>query len=86
MCKITLSQAIIDRILKLQKDRNITTNKLATLSGLTQSTVRDILYGVSKAPKINTLLHICEGFGISLKDFFNDSIFDSVADEDDDKI
>ena len=47
---MTLSQAIIERIIELQTDRNITTNKLATLSGLSQATVRDITYGVSKSP------------------------------------
>lgn len=82
---MTLSQAIIDRILELQKDRKITTNKLATLSGLAQPTVRDVLYGVSRAPKINTILHICEGLDITLRDFFNDSIFDNVVDEENDE-
>lgn len=82
---MTLSQAIIDRILELQKDRKITTNKLATLSGLAQPTVRDVLYGVSRAPKINTILHICEGLDITLRDFFNDPIFDNVVDEENDE-
>lgn len=82
---MTLSQAIIDRILELQKDRKITTNKLATLSGLAQPTVRDVLYGVSRAPKINTILHICEGLDITLRDFFNDTIFDNVVDEESDE-
>ena len=81
---MTLSQAIIDKILELQQERKITTNKLATLSGLAQPTVRDVLYGVSKAPKINTLLHICEGLNINLREFFNDSIFDNVVDEEND--
>ena len=82
---MTLSQAIIDRILEFQKDRKITTNKLATLSGLAQPTVRDVLYGVSRAPKINTILHICEGLDITLRDFFNDPIFDNVVDEENDE-
>ena len=78
---MTLSQAIIDRILELQQDRKITTNKLATLSGLAQPTVRDVLYGVSKSPKINTILHICEGLDINLREFFFVFIFDNVVDE-----
>ena len=81
---MTLSQAIIDRLLQLQQDRKITTNKLATLSGLAQPTVRDILYGISKSPKINTLLHICEGLDINLREFFDDPIFDNVVDEEND--
>ena len=81
---MTLSQAIIERIIELQTDRKITTNKLATLSGLSQATVRDITYGVSKSPKINSLLHICEGFNITLKDFFDSPVFNNVTDEDED--
>ncbi len=78
---MTLSDAIVDRILQLKDNKKITTNKLATLSGLAQPTVRDVLYGISKSPKINTFLHICEGLDISLRDFFNDPIFDNVVDE-----
>ena len=81
---MTLSQAIVERIIELQTNKKITTNKLATLSGLSQATVRDITYGVSKAPKINTLLHICEGFDITLEAFFNSPLFNNVSDEDDD--
>ena len=81
---MTLTQAIIERIIELKTNKKITTNKLATLSGLSQSTVRDITYGVSKSPKINTLLHICEGFDITLTDFFNSPLFNNVTDEDED--
>ena len=81
---MTLSDAFIDRIQQLQSERKITTNKLATLSGLAQPTVRDVVQGVSKAPKINTLLHICEGLNINLREFFNDPIFDNVVDEEND--
>ena len=76
-----LSQAIITRLLQLQSSQKITTNKLATLAGLAQPTVRDITYGVSKYPKINTILHICEGLNISLREFFDDPIFDNVVEE-----
>lgn len=81
---MTLSEAIVKRILDLKEARNISTNKLATLSGLAQPTVRDILYGLSKAPKINTLLHICEGLNITLREFFDDPIFENVVDEEND--
>ena len=54
------------------------------MSGLSQATVRDITYGVSKSPKINSLLHICEGFNITLKDFFDSPLFNNVTDEDED--
>lgn len=73
-----LTQTIVKRIQDIQKERNISTNKLATLSGLKQSTVNDVVKGTSKAPRINTLLHICDGLNITLKEFFNNNIFENV--------
>ena len=51
---------------------------LATNSGLSYSTVFSIFYGKSNSPKLVTILHICEGFGITLGEFFTDSTFDTA--------
>ena len=40
---MSISNAVAERILQLCKDKNITVNKLATLSAVTQSTVNDIV-------------------------------------------
>ena len=53
--------AIRDRILRLCAERNITINKLATLSALPPSSVKNILYGKSNDPKILTIKKICDG-------------------------
>ena len=45
---MTIGEAVGERILKLCKDRNLTVNKLATISGITQSTLNNI---VSKKPQ-----------------------------------
>ena len=68
------------RIKTLAKQKNITINKLATLSGLTQSTVDSIINGKSKNPRLNTIKKICEGLNISIIDFFNDPLFDEIED------
>lgn len=47
--------AIRDRILRLCSERNITINKLSTLSALPPSSIKNILYGKSKDPKILTI-------------------------------
>ena len=73
-----LSEAVQKRIINLCKERNITLNKLATNSGLSYSTVFSIFYGKSKSPKLATILHICEGANITLKDFFDSKLFDEV--------
>ncbi len=72
---MNISEATRSRIKKLCNERNITINKLATLSGITQSTLDNIMKGNSKTPTLQTIVYLCDGFNIQLKDFFNDDIF-----------
>lgn len=76
-----LPTAIRLRIIKLSNKENMKLNTLSTKAGLTQSTVSSFMNGDSNDPRISTILHICEGFQISLSDFFNDSLFDEVISE-----
>ncbi len=77
-----LSRAISKRIKKMCKEKNITVNKLASLSYLTQSTVQSLVDGTSKNPKLLTIIRLCEGFDIKTKDFFDDELFDNIERED----
>ena len=63
--------AIRNRILELCGERNITLNKIANIAGLPPSSVKNILYGKSKNPKIITIKALCDGFGITLGEFFS---------------
>lgn len=47
---MTYSDAIIKRLTDLCVERGITTNKLATLSGITQSTLNSMMRGETKNP------------------------------------
>lgn len=75
-----LQEAVKERILKICKERNITINKLATLSGIQQSTVNSLIDGRSKNPKLMTILRICLGLDIEIKEFFDDEIFKDLED------
>ncbi len=75
-------EAIAKRLLDYCKERNITPNKLATISCLTQSTINNIISLNNKDCKILTIIRICDGLGISLKEFFDDPIFDNLDRED----
>lgn len=77
-----ISKAMSEKILKLCDERNISVNKLATICCLTQSTVQNIVECNSNNPKLLTIVRICDGLGITLKDFFDDSIFINVDRED----
>ncbi len=73
--------AVRDRILRLCHERNITTNNLATISGLPPSSIKNILYGKSLNPKIITIKMICDGLNITLAEFFNTPEFDNLEQE-----
>ena len=75
-----LQEAVKIRILNLCKERNITINKLATLSGMSQSSVNSLIDGSSKNPKLLTILRLCLGLNMELKEFFNDPIFKDLDD------
>ncbi len=73
--------AIRDRILQLCGERNISVNKIANLAGLLPSSVKNILYGKSQNPKIITIKSLCDGFGITLGEFFSTPEFDALEQE-----
>lgn len=70
-----------NRILQLCEERKITINKLATLSALPPSSIKNILYGKSRNPKLLTIKMICDGLDITLSDFFSTPEFDSLDQE-----
>ena len=73
--------AVRTRILRLCAERNITINKLATLSALPPSSVKNILYGRSNDPKLLTIKKICDGLDITLGEFFSTDEFDKLEQE-----
>ena len=76
-----VSGAIVDRVLELCRKEGITVNKLATLSGVTQSTVNEIVNGVSKNFGVVTLKKLCDGLGITLTEFFDTDVFRNLEQE-----
>ena len=78
-----LQEAVKQKILKVCRERDISLNKLATLSGVRQSTINNLIDGTSKTPTLLTVLRICLGLGIQLKDFFDDELFIDLDDYDD---
>lgn len=73
--------AVKNRILILCEEKGITINKLSTLSGVSPSTVKNILYGKSNNPGIVTLKMLCDGFGITLAYFFDTDTFNNLEQE-----
>ena len=77
-----ISEAISEKINKIIIEKDITINKLSSISCLTQSTVESLVNGKSKNPKLLTIVRICDGLGITLSEFFNDDLFKNIDRED----
>lgn len=76
-----ISEAVAMRIEELCKERGITINGLANLSGVHPSTVKSIIYGASKNPGIATVKMLCDGLEITVVEFFDCEIFRGLEQE-----
>lgn len=78
---MTYSDVVIKRITELCAERKITTNKLATLSGLRQSTVSNLMQGKVQSPTLKTLHRLSVGLGMTVSELLdfpemNETLFD----------
>lgn len=69
------------RICTLCQQNGITVNKLATMSGVKQSTLDNIVRGITKNPRIKTLHKLALALNMTVAEFLdfqelNDYIFD----------
>ncbi len=70
-----------NRLLELLDDRRMSIHKLAMESAVAPSSIKNILYGKSKNPGIVTLKMLCDGFGITITEFFDTESFRSLEQE-----
>ena len=76
-----LSEAVKERILKLSTRKNSTLHRLSLDCGIAYSTLSSFMNGKCKSPNLTTVLHLCEGLGIELNEFFTDEVFKDVVDD-----
>lgn len=70
-----LSDLIAIKIKEIMKNKNISTYKLESLSGVYSSTISTFLTRKTKTIRIENLMYICEAFNITLGEFFSDKRF-----------
>ena len=80
------SEIYVKRIKSLCKQRGIAINKLATMSGVNQSTLDNIVRGITKDPRVKTLHKVAIAYNMTLAEFLdfdelNDYSFDDAEDE-----
>lgn len=78
---MTIGQDVTARILNLCRERNISINKLCTMSGVTQSTVNNIISGRNHSVTVSTIQKLCEGLGITIEEFYHSELFRNLEQE-----
>ena len=74
-------EAVAKRILNLCEERNMAVNALATASGVPPSTIYSMLNEKSQNPGVVSLKKLCDGLDISIREFFDDALFDGLEQE-----
>ena len=78
---MNIGEAVKERIVELCRERDISINKLCNMSGVTQSTVNNIVSGRNNSATISTIKKLCDGFDISVRAFFDSPLFDDLEQE-----
>lgn len=71
-------EAVAQRILELCRERNIAVNALANISGVSPSTIYSMLNQKSQNPGVVSIKKICDGFEITVRQFFDSPLFDET--------
>ncbi len=67
--------AVRERLLQLLELKKISIHKLSLESGVSPSTIKNILYGKSTNPGVVTIKMLCDGLGVTLAEFFSTESF-----------
>ncbi len=78
---MNVGQAVRERIAELCEEKHITINKMANISGITQSTLNNIMSGRNNSTTISTIQKICDGLEITVTDFFDSPLFLGIEQE-----
>ena len=78
---MTVGEAVRHRIIMLCQERNISINKLSSISGVTQSTVNNIISGRNNSATVTTIKKLCDGLDIKISEFFCAEFFADLEQE-----
>lgn len=78
------SEIYVKRIRQLCKERGIAINRLAAMSDVKQSTLDNIVRGLTKNPRIKTLHKIALAFNMTVAEFLDFQELNEYSFEDDD--
>lgn len=78
---MTVKDAVVRRFEELYRERGIRLNELATLAGVTPSTVYSMMDARRRDVSIVTIKKLCDGLDITLGEFFSTPEFDELEQE-----
>ena len=78
---MSVKDVVADRFLQLCAQRGIKANELATISGVTPSTVYSLLDRRRRDVSVITVKKLCDGLEITLGEFFSAPEFDQLEQE-----
>lgn len=78
---VGVKDAVTERFIEICEERSIRPNELATLSGVTPSTVYSMLNSSRRDISILTIKKLCDGLDITLGEFFSTPEFDNLEQE-----
>ncbi len=73
-----LNQAVSLRMQELLKERSMTQYQLFTKSGVPKSTIHNLIQCSYDSVKLRIIHELCQGFGISISEFFQSPLFEEV--------
>lgn len=76
-----IGEAVRLRILELCAQRDLSVNRLSALSGMTQSTLNNIVSGRNNSATVSTVKKICDGLEITIQEFFSSDLFRDLEQE-----
>lgn len=73
-----LNQAVSFRIQELLQQKGMTQYQLFTRSGVPKSTISNLIHCSYDSVKLRIIHELCQGFGISISDFFQSPLFEEI--------
>lgn len=77
---MSLAEAIKIRIFALMKKKGFSQYDFYTKGGIAKSTVSQVLNGTRERVAVKTIYEMISTMGVSLKEFFDDPLFDDISD------
>ncbi len=76
-----IKEAVAQRIMNLCKEHDIAINALGNISGVNPSTIYSMLNSKSQNPGVVSLQKLCDGLEITIREFFDDDLFNDIEQE-----